>query len=121
MHALHNTGTQPANDPPACLHKTSPGIQNSWPKWSPQVFSACGNTYYFLVFSSNRDPMSLDPTTMMPQPQLYVAPIVVSPGGSIKTYSALYLWNQPEAEHNHTPAWDNFQLPPPPPMPPPPQ
>jgi hypothetical protein len=110
-----------ANDPPACLHETSPGIQNSWPKWSPQVFSACGNTYYFLVFSSERDPMSIDPTSMMPQPQLYVAPIVVSPGGAIKTYSALYLWNQPEAEHNHTPAWDNFQIPPPPPMPPPPQ
>jgi hypothetical protein len=110
-----------ANDPPACLKMPSPGVQNSWPKWSPQVFSACGSTYYFLVFSSTRDPMSVDPATMMTHPQLYVAPIVVGPGGVIKTYSALYLWNQPEAEHNHTPAWDNFDLPPPPPMPPPPQ
>ncbi len=24
-----------ANDPPACSGKTSPGITNSWPKWSP--------------------------------------------------------------------------------------
>jgi hypothetical protein len=55
------------------------------------------------------------------EPQLYVAPIVVDATGAIKTYSALYLWNQPETEHNHTPAWDVFQLPPPPPMPPPPQ
>jgi hypothetical protein len=105
-----------ANDPPACLGLKSPGIQNSWPKWSPQVWQACGNSYYFFVFSSTRDPQ-LAP----PHPQLYVAPIVVGPGGTMKTYSALYIWNQPEAEHNHTPAWDEFQLPPPPPMPPPPQ
>ena len=26
------------------------------------------------------------------------------------------LWNQPEAEHNHPPAWDNFAIPPPPPQ-----
>jgi hypothetical protein len=104
-----------ANDPPACLNAPSPGITNSWGKWSPQALSVCGNTYYFFVFSSNRDPMSLS------GPQLYVAPVVVTAAGDIQTYSALYLWNQPEMEHNHTPAWDVFQLPPPPPMPPPPQ
>lgn len=93
-----------ANDPPACLTtKRSPGITNSWPKWSPEVRSANGKSYYFLVFSSTRNPSSTGP-------QLYVAPIVVD-GATVKTYAALYLWNQPETENNHTPAWDVFQLP----------
>lgn len=93
-----------ANDPPACLTtKKSPGITNSWPKWSPEVRSANGKSYYFLVFSSTRNPSSTGP-------QLYVAPIVVD-GATVKTYAALYLWNQPEKENNHTPAWDVFQLP----------
>jgi hypothetical protein len=100
-----------ANDPPACLGVTSPGITNSWAKWSPEVLSVCGNTYYFLVFSSTRDPMAAN------TPQLYVAPIVIDATGKITTYSALYFWNQPENEHNHTPAWDVFKLPPPPPPP----
>jgi hypothetical protein len=93
-----------ANDPPACLTTAkSPGVTNSWPKWSPEVKSSGGKDYYFLVFSSTRNAASKGP-------QLYVAPIVVQ-GGVIKTYAALYLWNQPEAENNHTPAWDVFQLP----------
>ena len=94
-----------ANDPPQCLGVTSPGVTNSWPKWSPEVKSAGGKDYYFLVFSSTRNAATGGP-------QLYVAPFVVS-GGTVKTYAALYLWNQPEAEHNHTPAWDVFQIPPP--------
>jgi hypothetical protein len=94
-----------ANDPPACLTtKKSPGITNSWPKWSPEVRTANGKSYYFLVFSSTRNPASNG------GPQLYVAPIVVD-GPTVKTYAALYLWNQPENENNHTPAWDVFQLP----------
>jgi hypothetical protein len=100
-----------ANDPPACLKAPSPGITNSWAKWSPQALSVCGNTYYFFVFSSDRDPGAGG------GPQLYVAPIVVDGSGKITTYAAIYPWNQPEAEHNHTPAWDVFQLPPPPPPP----
>ena len=94
-----------ANDPPACLNVKSPGITNSWPKWSPEVKASGPSKYYFLVFSSTRNAATSGP-------QLYVAPIVVT-GSEIKTYAALYLWNQPEAEHNHTPAWDVFQLPPP--------
>jgi hypothetical protein len=94
-----------ANDPPTCLNVKSPGITNSWPKWSPEVKTSGGNKYYFLVFSSTRNLATKGP-------QLYVAPIVVS-GTTVTTYAALYLWNQPEAEHNHTPAWDVFQLPPP--------
>ncbi len=93
-----------ANDPPACLTtKKSPGITNSWPKWAPEVRTSGAKSYYFLVFSSTRNPASMGP-------QLYVAPIVVE-NGAVKTYSALMLWNQPEAENNHTPAWDVFQLP----------
>jgi hypothetical protein len=94
-----------ANDPPECLNTKSPGITNSWPKWSPEVKTDGGKTYYFLVFSSTRNAATQGP-------QLYVAPIVVE-AGKVTTYSALYLWNQPELEHNHTPAWDVLTLPPP--------
>jgi hypothetical protein len=94
-----------ANDPPACTGLKSPGITNSWPKWSPQAQSANGSTYYWLVFSSTRDGPALG------GPQLYVAPIVVDGQGTVTSYSALYFRNQPETEHNHTPAWDVFQLP----------
>jgi mono/diheme cytochrome c family protein len=94
-----------ANDPPACLGTKSPGITNSWPKWSPSVNTVKGKSYYFLVFSSTRNPGSNGP-------QLYVSPIVVE-NGTVTTYAALYLWNQPELENNHTPAWDVFKLQPP--------
>jgi hypothetical protein len=92
-----------ANDPPACIGKASPGVTNSWPRWAPEKKSVGEKSYYFLVFSSTRNVTSAGP-------QLYVSPVVVS-GGSITTYSALYLWNQPELENNHTPAWDAFELP----------
>jgi hypothetical protein len=94
-----------ANDPPACTGIKSPGITNSWPKWSPAAQSANGIAYYWLVFSSTRDPGQTTPA-----PQLYAAPISVDAKGNVTTYSALYFWNQPETEHNHTPAWDVFQL-----------
>jgi len=29
----------------------------------------------------------------------------------VKTYPALFLWNQPAEQGNHTPAWDNFVIP----------
>jgi hypothetical protein len=95
-----------ANDPPACLQEPSPGVTNSWPKWSPQAEPSGGKTYYFLVFSSTRDPNANG------GPQLYATPIVVDASGAITSYAALYFWNQPETEHNHTPAWDTFQIPP---------
>lgn len=97
-----------ANDPPACTGLKSPGITNSWPKWSPQALSSGGSTYYWLVFSSTRDAPGQGAT---PGPQLYVAPFVVDAQGKVTSYSALYFRNQPESEHNHTPAWDVFQLP----------
>jgi hypothetical protein len=93
-----------ANDPPACTGKTSPGVTNSWPKWSPEVLTAKGKKYYWLIFSSTRDEKG--------NPQLYVTG-VVDDGGTLKTYASLYLWNQPADENNHTPAWDVFKIPPP--------
>jgi WD40-like Beta Propeller Repeat len=91
-----------ANDPPACSGKASPGVTNSWPKWAPDSSHADTRTFYWLAFSSTRGDGG--------NPQVYVAPIVID-GGVVKTYPALYLWNQPAAENNHTPAWDNFQIP----------
>ena len=32
--------------------------------------------------------------------------------GSITSHGAIYLWNQPATEANHTPAWDTFKVPP---------
>lgn len=90
-----------ANDPPACSGRTSPGVTNSWPKWAPAATSSGARTFYWLTFSSTRSPGS--------NPQLYVTP-VVEEGGVLTTYPALYLWNQPSAENNHTPAWDNFDI-----------
>src|SRR5262249_20507305 len=91
-----------ANDPPACTGVVSPGLTNSWPKWAPDVTVVGRRTYYWVTFSSKRQ----DGGT----PQLYVAPLVVE-DGHITTYPALYLWNQPADEGNHTPAWDHFDIP----------
>jgi len=88
-----------ANDPPACSGKTSPGVTNSWPKWAPGSTVLAGKTVYWLTFSSTRTG----------NPQLYVTPIL-SDGTTISTFPALYLWNQPAAENNHTPAWDDFGI-----------
>jgi len=92
-----------ANDAPACLGLASPGLSNSWPKWSPEARSAGGSTYYFLTFSSRRVPGH-------DNPQLYITPIVRDAGGTISTYPAIYLWNQPPSESNHTPSWDVTEI-----------
>jgi hypothetical protein len=93
-----------ANDPPACSGVSSPGVTNSWPKWGPTALQANGNTYYWLIFSSTRADGG--------SPQLYMTGIVVDGSGTPQTHGAVYLWNQPAAQHNHTPAWDTFKLPP---------
>ena len=102
-----------ANDPPACSGQSSPGLTNSWPKWSPDVVAQGGTTYYWLAFSSRRDTRHLDPldeeVVNRPRPQLHVTAITVT-GGVITTYPSIYFWNQPELENNHTPAWDNFAI-----------
>jgi len=98
-----------ANDPPACSGVSSPGVTNSWPKWSPSTTTTPdGRTFYWIVFSSTR---------LGSSPQLFIMAMVTTASGSVETYGALYLWNQPPTEGNHTPAWDYFNVPtPPPPM-----
>jgi hypothetical protein len=91
-----------ANDPPHCSGKASPGVQNSWPKWAPSMQRAGTRSFYWVTFSSTRSENG--------NQQLYVSPVVVD-HGKVTTYPALYLWNQPADEHNHTPAWDEFQIP----------
>lgn len=95
-----------ANDPPACSGSKSPGTHNSWPKWSPDVGTDNGTKYYFIVFSSSRNN-----GTKRFGARLYLTPVVVDTAGNITTYSALYLWNQPETEDNHSPAWDTLLIP----------
>jgi hypothetical protein len=90
------------NDPPVCGGAASPGVTNGWPKWSPQVTQDGARTFYWLTFSSTRRQAGV--------PQLYVAGMVVE-NGAVTTYPAIYLWNQPETENNHTPAWDVFDIP----------
>jgi hypothetical protein len=99
-----------ANDPPACSGAMSPGVTNSWPRWSPSaqpVAALGGATYYWIVFSSTRPNLAGSGL-----PQLYITPVVVDASGNVTTYHALYLWNQPAHEENHLPAWDVFQIPP---------
>ncbi len=98
-----------ANDPPKCPGQpTSPGVNNTWAKWSPEVASYNGNTYYWLIFSSWRaggKDSSGDPIA-----QLYMTVIVKPEAGPIQTYPAVYLWNQPANVSNFTPAWDVFKI-----------
>jgi hypothetical protein len=101
-----------ANDPPSCISgNSSPGVTNSWPKWSPsaQRVPVLGSTYYWVVFSSTR--YHAGDSSHHTNPQLYITPVVVDDSGQITTYHSLYLWNQPVTEDNHTPAWDVFQIP----------
>jgi hypothetical protein len=99
-----------ANDPAACTMQMSPGVTNSWPKTAPEVGTALDKrVFYWVIFSSARDPLAM--VNGKQAPQLYVTPIVVDATGKMTTYSALYLWNQPETEANHTPAWENFRIP----------
>jgi hypothetical protein len=92
-----------ANDPPACqTDLRSPGLTNDWPKWSPDVGRVNDRRYYWLTFSSLRSGAA----------QIYVTALIVEADGTLTTFPALHLWNQPPNEGNHTPAWDNFQIPP---------
>jgi hypothetical protein len=108
-----------ANDPPACVNKPSPGINNHFPKWAPAAATYKGRTYYWVIFSSNR--MGL-PTVksqydgkIREVSQLYLTAISVE-NGQYKTYSSIYLWNQPQATLNTTPVWAMIQIPPVPPV-----
>lgn len=110
-----------ANSPPACGGETSPGVLNSWPKWSPTVeVDAQGNKFYFLVFSSARhydEQFQLAPNKYTPQgtdarsSQMYLAAIEVSSTGQVTDFPAVYIWNQTPMTSNLTPAWDEFKIP----------
>jgi hypothetical protein len=124
-----------ANDPPACTNERSPGVTNSWPKWSPTVRGGPpgtlheGKRYYFLLFSSTRQsPFRLG---QAPASQLYLTTLVELPSGELQTYPAMFLWNQefeildpdtanprvaPITTSNLTPAFDEFVIPPRPPI-----
>ncbi|HVV52764.1 MAG TPA: hypothetical protein VHO06_24095, partial [Polyangia bacterium] len=92
-----------ANDPPACQSGAqSPGVTNDWAKWSPEATPATnGKTYYWIVFSSKRSGHA----------QLYLAAMTIGGGALDAAYPALYLWNQPSTDDNHTPSWDDYQIP----------
>lgn len=126
-----------ANDPPACLGVVSPGVTNSWAKWSPDV-EKCANglTYYWIILSSSRDGNQFKPSNLktggkVATSQLYIAGLTVDANGQIASFPALYIWNQPmqyvgtnaafagAPQSNHTPVWEVVSIPKPPPPPPP--
>jgi hypothetical protein len=118
-----------ANDPPACSSVVSPGVTNSWLRWSPDVTTcANGQTYYWLVFSSTRDGVTWGASTLggiskERSSQLYLTAISVDETtGLITTYPAVYIWNQPSVavapsdagtlpQTNLTPSWENVVFP----------
>ncbi|MCG8558001.1 MAG: hypothetical protein MJD61_22355 [Proteobacteria bacterium] len=89
-----------ANDPPQCTGRQSPGTANSWPKWSPEARSVGTRTYYWLLFSSQRIGVIR---------QLFIAGLVEE-AGTLTSYNAVHLWNQPEDRNNLTPTWENVVL-----------
>lgn len=118
-----------ANDPPQCTAQKSPGVINSWPKWSPRAmtvmstnpeFGPPDRTFYWLVFSSARayeGQFELPKTGFSPgdtrASQLYITAVVRdNNSGSLETYPAIYIWNQDPKTSNLTPAWDEFKIPP---------
>jgi WD40-like Beta Propeller Repeat len=106
-----------ANDPPACTGLKSPGVNNHWPKWSPNALGADGTRFYWIIFSSNRygtpavTASNSGTTTVVQVSQLYITAVTVSEVGVVTTYPAIYLWNQPLNRLNTTPAWQNFNIP----------
>ena len=92
-----------ANDPPACTMWPGPGPSNTWPKWSPEVQTVGTTSYYWLVFATTRNRDY--------RPQLHMSAVTVAATGELRTHGAVHIWNQPENESNHTPAWDVFKIP----------
>jgi hypothetical protein len=110
-----------ANDPPACGSEKSPGVLNSWAKWSPGVKTEGGKNYYWLIFSSGRKypgqfQLPGGGTGDHRSSQLYMAAVVEdNTTHELTTFDGVYLWNQDPATTNLTPAWDEFEIPPVPP------
>ncbi|MEO8214812.1 MAG: hypothetical protein ABI560_16545 [Myxococcales bacterium] len=106
-----------ANDPPRCTGKTSPGVNNHWPKWSPDTAGGTEGKYYWIIFSSNRAGIppvksQYGPMRTVEISQLYMAPVVMNEFNVPTSYPAIYLWNQPTDSVNTTPAWSTFTIPP---------
>ncbi len=107
-----------ANTPNGCISgKTSPGINNHFPKWSPKYTEVDGKKYYWVIFSSNRadipavkSPYKQEDQGMVQISQLYVAGVVVE-GDKITSYPAIYLWNQDTKTVNTTPVWESLDIP----------
>ena len=81
-------------------------LMNSWHSFAPN-----GS---WLVFSSKRRAASNGgPGVLLPQ--LYIAAVVTTVNGTTETvakdYPAIYVTSQIANQNNHTPAWDNFQIP----------
>lgn len=124
------------NDPVACSGETSPGVLNSWPKWSSAVREYEGKNYYFVIFSSARaypGQFNLQHTDYTPpietkSSHLYMSVVEHDPEtGALTSYAPIYLWNQnylatgPDAYEelntaNLTPAWEDFSIPEVPPV-----
>ncbi len=99
-----------ANDPPGCPGQpvARGAMDNTWAKWSPEVVTFNGSTYYWLIFSSWRQ--GDKDASGEPIAQLFMTVIVKPQSGPIRTYPAVYLWNQPSNVSNFTPAWDVFKI-----------
>ena len=103
-----------ANSPPSCTGKTSPGVNNHWAKWSPDVAGSGATRYYWMIFSSNRADIPSQKSSTgrdIKMSQLYLAPVVIDETQGINSYPAIYLWNQPITSVNTTPAWETFDIP----------
>jgi len=106
-----------ANDPPACGTEKSPGVLNSWAKWSPGVKTADGKIYYWLIFSSARAypgqfMLAGGGNSDHRSSQLYMTGVVEDVAThELTTYDGVYLWNQDPKTTNLTPAWDEFEIP----------
>jgi hypothetical protein len=125
-----------ANDPVMCSGEASPGVLNSWPKWSSTVREYQGKKYYFVIFSSARAypgqfdlaPTAYTPPILNKSSALYMSVIEQDiASGAIVSYAPIYLWNQnylatgPETYEelktaNLTPAWEDFSIPSVPPV-----
>jgi hypothetical protein len=103
-----------ANNPPACSGKASPGVNNHWAKWSPEVPAGPRGKYYWMIFSSNRAdiaPVASSTGRQIKISQLYLAPILIDENFTVNSFPAIYLWNQPTTSVNTTPAWETFDIP----------
>ena len=104
-----------ANDPPACSGRMSPGVDNNWARFAPDVTHGARGAYYWLIFSSTRadlPPALSSQGRTIPMQQLYLAPIFIDLGFEVAiSYPAIYLWNQPIDTVNLTPEWVTYTMP----------